>query len=435
MKQKFTMNLYKRIKLFLKSPTFRSAGIYTFSSFLAKSAGFFLLFIYSNPLYISVDENGLLNLLTSSIFIFMPFLSLGIIHSTSVDFFKLNKKDFKDSFTSGLLIPILSMTIGFLILFLFRNQLKSAYNFPQSFVFIIPFLTLLFFFTEQFLSLIRNNDEPVQYFKTDLLRLIIEASLSIILVVSFGWRWKGRVAGIVVANLVLCIVAFGYFKRKGYLFGKIRKKYIKAELIYGFPIIVMQCSIFCLSSSDKFFLSYFTNNTAVGIYSYACVFAAIITIICSAILNYVTPKIYKCLSEEIVDFKQILKYFIFYAVSSLAALAGILVFTPVLYKYFINARYYPGLDYLYLILLGYFFWNITAFFYSFLLFKKEKRKILILSVMAICISLGSNFYFIKHWSIKGAAASVCFSYFIVFIITLMLSYKEVRTMRNSFQIG
>ena len=427
------MNLYKRMNLFFRSSTFRSAGIYTFSSFLAKSVGFFLLFIYSNPLYISVDENGLLNLLTSSIFIFMPFLSLGIIHSTSVDFFKLNKDEFKDSFTSGLLIPAVAMGVGVLVLFLFRNQLKSAYSFPISFVFVIPLLTLLFFFTEQLLSLIRNNDEPIKYFKADFLRLIIEAALSIILVVSFGWRWKGRVAGIMIANLVLCFVAFSYFKKKGYLFGKVRKKYLKAELLYGVPIIIMQCSIFCLSSSDKFFLSYFTNNTAVGIYSYACVFAAIITIICSAILNYVMPRIYKCLSEEIVDFRQIAKYFIFFAGSGLLALLAILFLTPFLYRYFINARYYPGLDYLYLILSGYFFWNLTTFFYSFLLFKKEKRKILILSLISIGISLGSNFFFIKLWSIKGAAISVCVSYFVVLVITLIVSHREVRSMKNSLQ--
>jgi O-antigen/teichoic acid export membrane protein len=428
---KLTINFYKRTILFLRSATLRSAGIYTISSFLAKSVGFFLLFIYSNPTYIGVDENGLLNLLTSSIFIFMPFLSLGIIHSTSVDFFKLNKDEFKDSFTSGLIIPAVAMVFGVLVLFLFRNQLKSAYNFPESFVFIIPFITLLFFFTEQLLSLIRNNDEPIKYFKADFIRLLIEASLSILLVVSFGWRWKGRVAGIVIANVVLCALAFSYFKKKGYLFGKIRKKYLKAELLYGFPIIIMQCSIFCLSSSDKFFLSYFSDNTAVGIYSYACVFAAIITIICSAILNYVTPKIYKCLSEEIVEFKQILKYLVFYAGSGLLALVAILLVTPFLYKYFINARYLPGLDYLYLILSGYFFWNLTKFFYSFLLFKKQKRKILFLSLISIGISLGSNFFFIKGYGIKGAAISVCTSYLIVLIITLIASHKEVRSMKNS----
>lgn len=425
---KLTMNLYKRSNLLVRNPAFLSAGIYTFSSFLAKSVGFFLLFIYSNPFYISVDENGLLNLLTSSIFIFMPFLSLGIIQSTSVDFFKLDKKEFKDFFTTGLVIPVISMVIGILVLYLFRNQLKSAYSFPLSFVFIIPFLTLLFFFTEQFLSLIRNNDEPIRYLKADLLRLLIEASLSIVLVVNFAWRWRGRVAGIITANLVLCFAAFFYFKKKGYVFGKIKRRYLKAELIYGIPIIVMQCSIFCLSSSDKFFLSYFSNNTAVGIYSYACVFAAIITIVCSAILNYVSPKIYLCLSEAEVNFKQVLKYFIFFVTLSAFALIGILILTPLLYKYFINSKYYPGLEYLYLILFGYFFWNISTFFYSFMLYKKQKRKILVLSIFSICISLTSNFFFIKQWSAKGAAVSVCVTYFIVLLVTLIASSKEVRLM-------
>lgn len=428
------MNFYKQLNYFVKTAAFKSAGIYTFSSFLAKSVGFFLLFIYSNPLYISVDENGLLNLLTGSTFMFMPFLALGILQSTSVEFFKLDKKEFKDFFTSGFVIPIISMVAGILILYLFRNKLKSAYSFPLSFIFIIPFLTFLTFCTEQLLSLIRNNNEPINYFKADLFRLIIEAGLSITLVVSFAWRWEGRVAGIVISDIALCFVAFYYFKKKGYLFGKIKKHYLKAEVIFALPIILMQVSIFCLSSSDKFFLSYFSNNKEVGIYSYACVFAAIITIVCSAILNYVTPKIYECLSKPKVNFNQLLNYFIFYAGLSLIALLGILFFTPLLYKYFINSKYFPGLNYMYLIVLGYFFWNISCFFYSFMLYHKQKKKILILSGISIFISLFSNFFFIKHWNATGAAISVCVSYFIILIVTLIASSKEVRLMFLSYNL-
>jgi len=132
-----------------------------------------------------------------------------------------------------------------------------------------------------------------------------------------------------------------------------------------------------------------------------------------------------------VAFKHILTYFIFYTGSGLLALVSILLVTPFLYKYFINARYHSGLDYLYLILSGYLFWNLTTFFYSFLLFKKQKRKILFLSLISIGISLGSNFFFIKNYGIKGAAISVCTSYLIVLIITLIASHKEVRSMKNS----
>jgi len=425
------MKFYNQLNSFIKKPAFHSAGIYTFSNFFAKAAAFLLLFVYSNPKYISVSENGLLNLLSSSVFIFMPFLSLGIVQSSSVDFFKLKKDEFKDFLTTGFVLPIIIMAAGCIALFLFRHQLQTSYDFPLSFVFLIPILTFLGFCNEQYVTLIRNNDEPFTYFKACMLRLFIEISISVTLVIQFASRWQGRVIGIVIANVVLLVVAFFYFRKKGYLFGRIKKTYLKGELTYALPIIVMQCSTFCLSSSDKFFLSYFSNNNIVGVYGYACVFAAVITISSSALLSIIMPKIYLCLSETKINFKRIKKYFSFYAGINLAVLVCILVITPILYKYFINSNYYPGLKYMYLIAIGYFFWSTATFFYSFLLYNKEKKKILQLSLTSIVISLSCNYFFIKYLSVQGAAIAVCVSYFIVLAVTLMACHKNVRHIFNS----
>ena len=420
------MKFYSTFNGFIKSPAFKSAGIYTFSNFFAKSVAFLLLFIYSNPRYMSVDENGLLNLLSSSVFILMPFLSLGIIQATSVDFFKLKKEAFRDFFTTGFLIPVITMFIGIACLYVFRSELKETYGFPVSFVLLIPVLTFLGFCNEQYVTLIRSNNEPVTYFKASMLRLFIEISISITLVVGFEWRWEGRVTGILIANTFLLGVAFFYFRKKGFLFGRIRMKYIKENILYALPIIVMQFSIFCLSASDKFFLSYFTDNNVVGIYGYASVFAAVVTIACSALISYVMPRIYLCLSEPVINYKKVKKYFKFYAGCSFATLLGVIIFTPVLYKYFINSIYYPGLKYMYLIAIGYFLWSISYFFYSFILYNKQKKKILFLSLASICISLICNYIFIKQWNAKGAAISVCISYFMVLVVTLLASYKNVR---------
>lgn len=420
------MNLAQQLTVFVKKPAFKSAGIYTFSNFFAKSIGFFLLFVYSNPVYLNVDENGLLSLLAGAIAIFVPFLSLGIVHSTSVEFFKLDKKDFRDFFTTGLILPVTGLFLGIAILYFFKNELKTLYHFPPSFVFIIPVIAFFTFCYEILVILIRSNDEPVTYLKVSLLRLGIEASLSLLLVISFAMRWKGRVAGMLAATFAVFIMSIFYFKKKGYLFGKIKKKYLKAELIYAVPIIIFQGGSFCLFSSDKFFLSSFSNNTEVGIYGYACVFSTILSLGCTAVLSYILPKIYQQLSSPRVNYKQIRTYFLYYFSFALFVLAGILLFTPVLYKHFINQKYYPGLSYLYLIVIGYFFWNITYFFYSFLLYKKQKRKLAILSIVSITISLVSNYFFIKNFSARGAALSVCISFFLVLIITLLSNRREAK---------
>lgn len=410
----------------MNSPAYKKAGIYTFSNFFIKGTSFLLLFIYSNPKYLSVSENGLLSLLTSSVFILMPFLSLGIMQSTSVDFFKLESNAFKDFFTTGFIMPCCIMFLAFGGLFFFSEDLKNAYDFPLSFVLIIPVLTFLNFCNEQFLTVVRNNDEPVTFLKAALLRLFIEISISLTLVVVFFTGWQGRVAGIITANIVLIFVAFFYLKKKNYLFGKIKKIYIRQELLYSLPIIVLQCSTFCLFYSDKFFLSYFSDNQEVGIYSYACVFAAVVTLGSSALLYYVMPKIYSLLSAAEIRYDQIRKHFIFYVANCFVILVCVVVLTPFLYKYFINSNYHVGLKYFYLIATGYFFWSVTYFFYTFMFYKKHKKKILLLSFISILISLTDNYFFIKNGLAYGAALSVCISYFLVFIVTVFANLKNIQ---------
>jgi O-antigen/teichoic acid export membrane protein len=229
-----------------------------------------------------------------------------------------------------------------------------------------------------------------------------------------------------VANSVLFVVAYMYFRRKGYLFGVIKKKYLKSELQYAVPIIVMQCSIFSLASSDKFFLSYFSTNNVVGIYSYACVFAAVVTIACSSLMGYIMPRIYSCLAAPVIDYPQIRKYFFFYVGGCFTVLVAIIAFTPFMYKLFINDSYHSGLQYMYLIAIGYFIWSVINFFYSFLLYNKQKKRILVLSLISIAINLTSNYFLIKKWGAGGAALSVCLSYFLVLVTTLIMSYKNVR---------
>ncbi|MEO7045637.1 MAG: hypothetical protein ABI091_10060, partial [Ferruginibacter sp.] len=95
-------------KLNIRNSTIiKSIGIYTFTNFFSKAVSFLLLFIYTNPKYINPSENGLLSLMSNSIVFVMPFIALGALHSVSTDFFKLDKKDFKNFFTTSFIMPII----------------------------------------------------------------------------------------------------------------------------------------------------------------------------------------------------------------------------------------------------------------------------------------------------------------------------------------
>ncbi len=417
------MTLVAQIKALYKNPSVKSVGIYTFTNFFSKAASFLLLFIFTNPVYITPAENGLLSLFSTSLLFLMPFLSMGIIQSTSTDYYKLKTSEFRDFFTTGFLLPFVVMVLSMAGLYFARYYLQQAYGFPLMFVWLIPVICFLIFCNEQLLSMARNNNEPEVYLKANISKTILELGLSFILVVYFAFRWQGRIQGILVAYVLAGGYAFYYFIKKGYLFGHIKKKYIKSELLYALPIIVLQVSIFSMSASDKFFLAAFSTNgnETVGVYSIACVFASIVNILSMALVQYIFPRIYTMLSSSETKYSEIRKVFFVYAGIMLAGLALVILVTPVLYHFFINPRYHPALRYNYLLCIGSFLWAISYFFYSFLLYYKKKKEILFLSLCCILVSLCCNYFLISKWKDVGAAISSSVSYFIVFLITLVFT--------------
>lgn len=417
------MSIAAYFKSLYNNPSVKSVGIYTFTNFFSKAVSFLLLFVFTDPVYISPSENGLLSLFSTSMLFLMPFLSMGVIHSVSADYYKLEKTAFRNFFTTSFIIPVVVMLLSAGLLFLFRQQLQHNYGLPAMFTWLIPLVTFLIFCNEQLLSMARNNNEPAVYFKANIGKAILEFGLSFILVVWMAYRWQGRIAGILAAYTVLFFYAVYYFKKKGYLFGSVKKQYLYSELLYAIPIIAMQAAIFSMSASDKFFLSNFTDdhNETVGVYSIACVFASIVNVLSMALLQYYFPKVYSMLSSKSVEYAAIKKHFTYYFLILTAGTLLTIVFTPLLYHLFINDRYHDALRYNFLLCIGSYLWGITYFFYSFLLFYKEKRKLLLLSLCCIAVSLCSNYLLIKSGGAYGAAVSVCIAYLIVFIITLFFT--------------
>lgn len=413
------------------NPVLKSVGVYTSIIFLTKGISFLLLFVYTNPKFIEPAENGLLNLFASSIIFLTPFLSFGILQSTSTDFYKLSKAEFKNFFTTSLVPPIIILLLSFLAFGFFREYLKTIYGFPYIFAILIPLITFLGYINEQLILLIRVNGELKKFALAGIAKIILEFGLSVILVVVFAMHWQGRVAGIVVSYGLIGIYAFYYFYKKGYLSGNILKRYIRSELIYAVPIIIMQISIFALSASDKFFLGHFESNEVVGVYSVACIFASIISMLSLAYLNYLGPNVYQALSNTAPDYKIIKKNFFNYVKVMSIATVAVIIIIPFIYKLFINSRYHSAISYFYLIALAYFIWTITSFFHTFLLYYKQKRKLLQLSLLSLIITIATIYFFTVRMGVKGTATGILLSYCITFILTVFFVKNHIQKMKTA----
>ena len=400
-------------------------GAYTFTNFFGKGIAFLLLPYFTNVL--SREDMGTLTLFSGAMLFLIPFISMGVLQSADVEYFKLNKKDFRNFFSSSLLLPVSVFILSLVVFYFLKQVLIDKYKFPASFVWVIPAVTFLSFISQLAVNMIRNEESKRLFMLVVLGRLLLEIGLAVLLISALKLAWQGRVIGIGISFTVMGVYAFYFFVKRNYIFGQINQQYLKDELLFSVPIIIMQFSVFCMNYSDSFFLAHFTNdnNAEVGVYGIACVFASIILTLCSALLQYVLPKIYQLLSQPVISYKAIKKLFIMYFGIITAGLIALLLFVPLAYKFIINKNYLPGINYYYLLCIGYYFWAIAYLFFSFLLYYKQKRKIIWLSLAFACISLGSNYFFIKNMQSIGAAISVFCFYFIILIITLIFTRKQM----------
>jgi O-antigen/teichoic acid export membrane protein len=256
-------------------PALKTMGIYTLTNFFGKGLSFLLLPLFTNPKYLSPADNGLLSLFSQAIIFLIPFINLGVLQSTSVDYFKLDKKSFKDFCTTGFTMAVFMSLFSFLLFYLFRGFLFQRFSFPITFIWAIPLLTFMFFCYEFAMLIIRNRNDTSTYMNINITKISVELGLAVIFIVLLAWGWWGRVAGIIIATALVAMYGIYFLLKNDYLFGSIKRKIIYAELQYSIPIITMQLSMFCLFSSDSFLLIGITKeNTKLGIYVIECVFVA-----------------------------------------------------------------------------------------------------------------------------------------------------------------
>lgn len=403
---------------YVKHPQARTIAIYTFSNFFNKGVSFLLLFYFARVL--TQADFGMLSLFSNSILLLMPFVQLGIVQSINADYFKLDAQQFRHQFTTTLLLPLLVTLLAVITAFVFRHPLEARYGFPASFLLLIPAISFLTFVNEHLTNLVRNRQEPMVYLGVNMGRLLVEIGLAVFFISVLHKGWMGRVMGITVSYVLVGAYGLYYFYRHGYLGGRIQLQRWKAELIYSLPIMLMQLSIFAMSAATLYYLEHFTRDYAqVGVFSVAVTFASVIIVFCSALLQYLFPKMYALLAETPVNQSAIRKQFQFYGVAILGITGVVMLITPVVYTFFLPAAYREGLTYFFPIALGNACWAIANFFYTFLLYHKAKRNILWLSVAALAVNTVLNLVLVSTWGSMGGAWAVFGSYLSVLILTLL----------------
>ena len=234
--------MFQKIKSILLKDSFKQAGIYTITGSVCKTISFAALPFFLNVL--SEGDIGILNIFSNSMVFFMPFISMGVLYSISIDYFKLSREKYAEVFTTGLIIPVVLSLALIPLLYLFRSPLHNAFSFQANFFWLIPVSIFFNFCFEAFLLLLRNQQHVKMFTVVSILKILLEIGLSVFLVIFIYKNWYSRALGITVALTVIGVIFFYYIRHHKFLIGKINYTVLKSELYFGLSGLVLQSAVF-----------------------------------------------------------------------------------------------------------------------------------------------------------------------------------------------
>lgn len=422
------MYIVNKVKIAALNPVYKSVGIYVFTNFFSKGISFILIPLFTNPKFLTPADNGVLSLFSSNMLLIAPLITLGMIQSSTADYYKKNKTQFAASFTTNFFTGFVMMLFCMVVLYLFKKQLWEKFELPASFIFIIPALSFLVFCSEQLFALVRNRNEVNRYALIGISKSLIEYALSVILIVFFFTGWVGRIWGIGISLMAVNLFSFWYYAKNNYLQLAFHKQQIWDELKFGVPIVVFQLCVFMLGASNKLFLAIFNvDKHELGIYAIACILGTMVGTIAQSILLYVQPQLYKSISSGEANKRSVKKLFFNYL--KMLAVLSLLCVAVAVFSYFflINKIYLPGIQYFFVIALASFIWALNYFLFLFLLYHKEKRKILKVSVISLLCSMVINTLLVKYFSIWGDALSGLINTLIFTALVIFFTKDLIKT--------
>jgi len=370
-------------------------------------------------LYISPNEYGELSLIETSVLFLLPFIMLNINGAINVEFFKLEKNEYKKYVLNAIFISFCAFIIVMFFLFIFRENLSNLMHLKTHWILLLGIFAFMRVLSSVILVIFQASQQVKKYAVFSITQTVTDFLLSYIFVVLFKLSIIGRLLGEYGAFFIFSLISIFLLFKMGFFNVKFTLKYTKDILKFGLPLIPHSIGGIILAMSDRYFISYFEGNKYVGLYTVAYQVSAILLLISTSVNQAWSSMFFKMMKDKNYDkIKMIIRILIFLFI---IATFFIYEFSDFIYKLLISKEYYSSKTYFIYLLLGFLFQSIYFLFTNFLFFYKKTHILSIITIAGGIINLFLNYFFIKKFGTVGVAYATAITWFLYLISVFSIS--------------
>lgn len=251
-------------------------------------------------------------------------------------------------------------------------------------------------------------------FVLSVLTTVATVVLSIVLIFTVfrGERnYLGRILGMAIPNILMGVLLFLYFIRRGRTGYDAR--YWRFCLPLVVPLIFHGLSQIVLSQTSKVVIQQTLDETTVGIYSLVVTVANILVILYNALNNTWVPFYYEYLKSG--DHDKLRRRTRNYLFLFTILVMGFILVSPEVVVIFAGEKFAKGVDLLPVLAVGSYMTYLYSFSVNYQFFHRRTVNIATGTVLAAAVNIGLNLLLIPRIGMMGAAIATAVSYAALFL--------------------
>ena len=392
-----------------------------FSTSINQAIPFLMLPILT--VYLIPKDFGYINTFSAILVIVNSIVGGGLAVNISKNYFVKDCKYLK-LLMGNLYFILLCSTILIFGINLFLTAVLNIGFIPQNLFILIPFISFFFVSFEFLKTRFKIKKQALPFTVATLGEVILNISLSLLLIIGLYMQWEGRVYAISFSYFAFGMGAMFYFIYKKYVKFSIDKKILKGIISLVLPLLPAGISIMVMRKSGILFVDSFLGKTQSGLYGVALSISTIILFLSLPFINTWIPHIYKKLAEkddkdQTISLRNSLFLFSIFILSVclLVSLASGFILKLMTTDAFFEAKIYiPWLVF------GFAFWAIYSMYLPFFIHKGKQKFI----AMIACAGAGLNIL-LNFLVVNNGAQGIAISFFVSNFLTYLLVFLSVRT--------
>lgn len=409
------MNSYKKLAA--------NSFIFAAGTLGSKIIAFLLVPLYTY--YLSTSEFGTVDITITTANLLIPIISLSMFEA--VFRFAMDKKEDSDQVVTNALIIA---TLGFLLSGLFYPLVLRLNLFGDYFVYF--YLILFIQIIERILAQYARAIGRIKVFAINgILLSFLIGILNIVFLVIFEWG----IAGYFFAYILATFISVLYLTSKTDLIKSIKLEYLNKEhsrklILYSIPMIPNSLMWWLINASSRYFIIYFIDVSANGLFAVASRIPSLINIINQVFTQAWQLSAIEEFEKETADtsgnsFQKdvftFLHTFLFFGVSLI-----LLVIIPI-FRFLLAPQYFEAWQVVPFLLMGAVFSSFSSFLGTNYIVTKKTSGVFKTSLYGGLASLVLNTSLIYLFGLIGAGISSMISFYLMFLLRYY-DTKEIGTL-------